>query len=98
MERRPSVRKAWGSSAHVDQPLDHPATEFSSAMALKELVAMEATDFAAAAKLCDASGAPLHAGDALHLSVCRRVSGQGRCCRGVQIRLSGGDSASPDLF
>jgi hypothetical protein len=43
MERRPSVRKAWGSYAHVDQPLDHPATEFSSAMALKELVAMEAT-------------------------------------------------------
>ena len=45
------VRKAWGSSAHVDQPLDHPSTEFSSAMALKDLVAMEATDFAAAARL-----------------------------------------------
>jgi hypothetical protein len=51
-----------------------------------------------APKLCDASGAPLHAGDGLHLAVCRRVSGQGRCCRGVQIRLSGGGSASPDLF
>ena len=51
-----------------------------------------------AAKLCDASAAPLRAGDALHLAVCRRVSGQVRCCRGVQIRLSGDGSASPDLF
>jgi predicted nucleic acid-binding protein len=38
-----------------------------------ELVAMEAADLEAAAKLCDASGAPLRAGDALHLRVCRRV-------------------------
>ena len=43
MEPRPSVRKASGSYAHVDQPLDHLAIKFSSAMALKELVAMEAT-------------------------------------------------------
>ena len=50
------------------------------------------------ARLCDASAAPLRADDALHLTVCRRVSGQGRCCRGVQIRLRGGGSASPDLF
>ena len=40
-----------------------------------ELVAIEAADFEAAAKLCDASGAPLRAGDALHLAVCRRLRG-----------------------
>jgi predicted nucleic acid-binding protein len=40
-----------------------------------ELVPMEAADFEAAARLCDASAAPLRAGDALHLAVCRRVRG-----------------------
>ena len=40
-----------------------------------ELVAMETADLEAVAKLCDASGAPLRAGDALHLAVCRRVRG-----------------------
>jgi predicted nucleic acid-binding protein len=40
-----------------------------------ELVPMEAADFDAAARLCDASAAPLRAGDALHLAVCRRVKG-----------------------
>jgi predicted nucleic acid-binding protein len=40
-----------------------------------ELVEIEAADFEAAAKLCDASGAPSRAGDALHLAVCRRVRG-----------------------
>jgi predicted nucleic acid-binding protein len=40
-----------------------------------ELVPMEAADFDAAARLCDASAAPLRAGDALHLAVCRRVRG-----------------------
>jgi len=40
-----------------------------------ELVPMDAVDFEAAARLCDASAAPLRAGDALHLAVCRRVRG-----------------------
>ena len=40
-----------------------------------ELVPMDAADFEAAARLCDASAAPLRAGDALHLAVCRRVRG-----------------------
>jgi predicted nucleic acid-binding protein len=40
-----------------------------------ELVPLEAVDFEAAARLCDASAAPLRAGDALHLAVCRRVRG-----------------------
>ena len=40
-----------------------------------ELVPMEAADFETAARLCDASAAPLRAGDALHLAVCRRVRG-----------------------
>jgi predicted nucleic acid-binding protein len=38
-----------------------------------ELVAMETAELEAVAKLCDASRAPLRAGDALHLAVCRRV-------------------------
>lgn len=40
-----------------------------------ELVPMEAADFETAARLCYASAAPLRAGDALHLAVCRRVRG-----------------------
>jgi predicted nucleic acid-binding protein len=40
-----------------------------------ELVAMETADLEAVAKLCDASGAPLRAGDALQLAACRRVRG-----------------------
>jgi uncharacterized protein len=40
-----------------------------------EMVPIEATDFEAAARLCDASAAPLRAGDALHLAVCRRTRG-----------------------
>ncbi len=40
-----------------------------------ELVPLEAADFEAAARLCDASAAPLRTGDALHLAVCRRVRG-----------------------
>jgi predicted nucleic acid-binding protein len=40
-----------------------------------EMVPMEAADFEAAARLCDASAAPLRAGDALHLAVCRRTRG-----------------------
>ena len=40
-----------------------------------ELVPMEAADFETAARLCDVSTAPLRAGDALHLAVCRRVRG-----------------------
>jgi predicted nucleic acid-binding protein len=40
-----------------------------------EPVPMEAANFEADARLCDASAAPLRAGDALHLAVCRRVRG-----------------------
>jgi hypothetical protein len=40
-----------------------------------EMVLIEAADFGVAAWLCDASAAPLRAGDALHLAVCRRVRG-----------------------
>jgi predicted nucleic acid-binding protein len=40
-----------------------------------ELVPLEAAVFEAAARLCDASAAPLRVGDALHLAVCRRVRG-----------------------
>jgi predicted nucleic acid-binding protein len=40
-----------------------------------ELVPLEAADFEAAARLCDASTAPLRDGDALHLAICRRVRG-----------------------
>jgi hypothetical protein len=36
---------------------------------------METAELEAAAKLCDASGAPLRAGDALQLAACRRVRG-----------------------
>ncbi len=35
---------------------------------------IEARDFAMAASLCDQSGIPLRAGDALHLAVCERVT------------------------
>jgi predicted nucleic acid-binding protein len=40
-----------------------------------EMVPMEAADFEAAARLCDASESPLRAGAALHLVVCRRSRG-----------------------
>ena len=40
-----------------------------------ELVPLEAADFDAAARFCDGSEAPLRAGDALHLAVCRRARG-----------------------
>jgi predicted nucleic acid-binding protein len=40
-----------------------------------EMVPMEAADFEQAARLCDSSRAPLQAGDALHLAVCRRNRG-----------------------
>jgi predicted nucleic acid-binding protein len=40
-----------------------------------EMVPIEAADFEAAARLCDASESPLRAGDALHLAVCRRTRG-----------------------
>ena len=40
-----------------------------------ELVPLEAADFDAAARFCDGSEAPLRAGDALHLTVCRRARG-----------------------
>jgi uncharacterized protein len=40
-----------------------------------EMVPMEAADFEAAARLCDDTTAPLRAGDALHLAVCRRSRG-----------------------
>ncbi len=59
-----------------------------------ELVAMEAADFEAAAKLCDASGAPLRAGDALHLAVCRRVRGS---LAGIQPGGGAGGGADPGL-
>lgn len=38
-----------------------------------EMVPIEAADFEAAARLCDASAAQVRAGDALHLAVCRRT-------------------------
>ena len=59
-----------------------------------ELVAIEAADFEAAAKLCDASGAPLRAGDALHLAVCRRVRGS---LAGIQPGGGAGGGADPGL-
>jgi predicted nucleic acid-binding protein len=37
------------------------------------LVDVEAKDFDTAARLCDQFGAPLRAGDALHLAVCKRT-------------------------
>ena len=40
-----------------------------------QIVAIESADFVAAAGLCDASGASLRAGDALHLAVGRRLRG-----------------------
>ena len=40
-----------------------------------ELVPLETADFETAARLCDFSAAPLRAGDALHLAVCRRARG-----------------------
>lgn len=40
-----------------------------------QIVAIESADFDAAAGLCDASGAALRAGDALHLAVGRRLRG-----------------------
>jgi predicted nucleic acid-binding protein len=40
-----------------------------------ELVPLETADFEAAARFCDSSEAPLRAGDALHLAVCRRARG-----------------------
>jgi hypothetical protein len=40
-----------------------------------QIVAIESADFDAAAGLCDASGAALRAGDALHLAVGRRLGG-----------------------
>ena len=39
------------------------------------VVAAEGADFEAAACLCDGSRAPLRAGDALHLAICRRSQG-----------------------
>jgi predicted nucleic acid-binding protein len=40
-----------------------------------QIVPIEGADFEAAAGLCDASGAALRAGDALHLAVGRRLRG-----------------------
>lgn len=40
-----------------------------------QMVPVEAADFDAAARLCEASAAGLRAGDALHLAVCRRLRG-----------------------
>ena len=38
-----------------------------------ELVDVEARDFDEAARLCDQAAAPLRAGDALHLALCKRL-------------------------
>jgi uncharacterized protein len=43
------------------------------ALARLEMLEVESRDFEAAAALCDDTGTPLWAGDALHLAVCRRA-------------------------
>jgi predicted nucleic acid-binding protein len=69
-----ALKERVGTISHQERRAARTMFEKFRSLRL-ELVAMEATDFEAAAKLCDASGAPLRAGDALHLAVCRRVRG-----------------------
>jgi predicted nucleic acid-binding protein len=69
-----ALKERVGSISHQERRA--ALTMFDKFRSLRmELVSMEAADFEAAARLCDASVAALRAGDALHLAVCRRVRG-----------------------
>jgi predicted nucleic acid-binding protein len=66
-----AIKERVGSISHQERRAS--LTMFDKFRSLRlELVPLEAADFEAAARLCDASAAPLRAGDALHAANHRR--------------------------